>query len=97
MLIILTKSFKLNILYFEGFKEFKAIAVIGNMFSICSQKWTLISHVRTVTSERQNCQPQLCRELTVHLSAVLPLTAGKFWNLKFRGFKDDFTFYFLIG
>lgn len=46
MLIILTKSSKLNILYFEGFKEFKAIAVTGNVFSICSQEWNLISHVR---------------------------------------------------
>ena len=52
MLIILTKSAKLNILYFEGFKEFKAIAVIGNVFSICSEEWNLISHVRMVTSER---------------------------------------------
>lgn len=38
LLIIFTKSSKLNILYFEGFKEFKAIAVIGNVFNICSQE-----------------------------------------------------------
>ena len=53
MLIILTKSSKLNFLYFEGFKEFKAIAVIENVFSICSQEWNLISHVSMVTSEIQ--------------------------------------------
>lgn len=53
MLIILTRSSKLNILYFEGFKEFKAIAVIGDAFGIRSQEWNLINHVRMVTSERQ--------------------------------------------
>lgn len=53
MLIILTRSSKFNVLYFEGFKEFRAIAVVGNAFSIRSQEWNLISHVRMVTSERQ--------------------------------------------
>lgn len=53
MLIIVTRSSKFNILYFEGFQEFRAIAVIGNVFSVRSQEWNLISHVRMVTSGRQ--------------------------------------------
>lgn len=83
MLIISTKGSKLNMFYFEGFKEFKAIAVTGNVFSIYSQKWNLISHIRMVTSKREpQAQALIVLGLGVHFHKKLPFTGRKFWNLK---------------
>lgn len=72
-------------LYFEGFKEFRACAVIGNAFSIRSREWKLISHVRMVTLERQPAASAL-----IVLRTQCPLewdtkwknAGGKRWNLK---------------
>lgn len=80
LLIILTQTSKLNILYFEGFKEFKAIAVTRNVLNIYSLEWNPISRVRAVTSARWSGVPTLTKGCG-YLNEKLLSTGSKFWNL----------------